>query len=42
VERSSKVTGTSSEMDDDEDFMISDVDNESESNDNGIVSSTSE
>jgi hypothetical protein len=39
VEKSFKVTGISSEMDGSEDFMINDIDNESESNDNGNDSS---
>jgi hypothetical protein len=39
VWKSFKVTGISNEMDESEDFMISDIDNESERNDNGDDSS---
>jgi hypothetical protein len=35
VEKSFKVAGISNEMDGSEDFMINDIDNESENNDNG-------
>jgi hypothetical protein len=41
VEKSFKVTGISNEMNGSEDFMISDIDTESESNDNGDNSSIS-
>jgi hypothetical protein len=41
VEKSFKVTGIFNEMDGSEDFMINDIDNESESNDNGDESSIS-
>jgi hypothetical protein len=39
VEKIFKVTGISSEMDDSKDFMINDIDSESQSNDNGDDSS---
>jgi hypothetical protein len=41
VEKNFKVAGISNEMDGSEDFMINDIDNESESNDNGNDSNIS-
>jgi hypothetical protein len=40
VEKSFKVTGISNEMGGNEDFLVNDIGNESQSNDNGDDSST--